>query len=327
MVLHRNLNKNARKHLYSQSRNDVFPNEVAEALGLDPHTFALLEVDFTKGLYHVLLEYIAEEGEDLGNDLIQKSAHSQSSDADCTKSATTGLYDALLPTKEAPRGVVSSLCVLHEQFSTVYDDSIAESECDSEEHKDAESVQADEIATIDEDDINEYFLPENFVPSVRGLRAPAKRKPTCGMGLGFAKVKVDGCCPVYVHHYSLGPPEERLMYRGIALACKEVSSLKKVCEAADDWNVKRNTISKESRKNRYALYRYKTDGHGSGWWSRQESKRSRPLNSVILKKGMLRAIAVDVKEFVSKGVKKWYRENGLPHRRSYLFYGPPGTGK
>lgn len=33
----------------------------------------------------------------------------------------------------------------------------------------------------------------------------------------------------------------------------------------------------------------------------------------------------DMKEFIDS--ESWYKEMGVPYRRSYLFYGPPGTGK
>ncbi|KAL4781840.1 BCS1 N terminal-domain-containing protein [Aspergillus varians] len=61
------------------------------------------------------------------------------------------------------------------------------------------------------------------------------------------------------------------------------------------------------------------------WSPLGEPRRKRPLNSVVLDKGVKERIVEDVKDFLSSG--KWYHERGIPYRRGYLLYGPPGTGK
>jgi chaperone BCS1 len=54
-------------------------------------------------------------------------------------------------------------------------------------------------------------------------------------------------------------------------------------------------------------------------------RRKRPLNSVILDKGIMENLINDVDRFVSR--PKWYIDRGIPYRRGYLLYGPPGSGK
>ncbi|KAL4921928.1 BCS1 N terminal-domain-containing protein [Aspergillus aurantiobrunneus] len=61
------------------------------------------------------------------------------------------------------------------------------------------------------------------------------------------------------------------------------------------------------------------------WTPFGEPRRKRPLDSVILDKGVKERIVEDVKDFLSSG--KWYHDRGIPYRRGYLLYGPPGTGK
>jgi chaperone BCS1 len=54
-------------------------------------------------------------------------------------------------------------------------------------------------------------------------------------------------------------------------------------------------------------------------------RRKRPLNSVILDRGIKERIVSDVRDFL--GSQKWYIDRGIPYRRGYLLYGPPGSGK
>ena len=46
---------------------------------------------------------------------------------------------------------------------------------------------------------------------------------------------------------------------------------------------------------------------------------------MILDSQITETVLEDMKEFIDS--EKWYKEMGVPYRRSYLFYGPPGTGK
>lgn len=55
------------------------------------------------------------------------------------------------------------------------------------------------------------------------------------------------------------------------------------------------------------------------------ARRRRPLQSVILAKGIAENLMSDIREFLGSG--KWYQDRGIPYRRGYMLYGPPGTGK
>ena len=61
------------------------------------------------------------------------------------------------------------------------------------------------------------------------------------------------------------------------------------------------------------------------WEQFGEPRRKRPLESVILAKGVKEQIVDDVKDFLNSS--KWYYDRGIPYRRGYLLYGPPGSGK
>ncbi|KAF2107916.1 mitochondrial chaperone Bcs1 [Lophiotrema nucula] len=64
---------------------------------------------------------------------------------------------------------------------------------------------------------------------------------------------------------------------------------------------------------------------GPDWQQFGEPKRKRPLDSVVLERGVKERIVEDVRAFVAS--RTWYLDRGIPYRRGYLLYGPPGTGK
>ncbi|KAI9015981.1 hypothetical protein DFJ74DRAFT_757833 [Hyaloraphidium curvatum] len=68
---------------------------------------------------------------------------------------------------------------------------------------------------------------------------------------------------------------------------------------------------------------FAADGYGN--WRRTRSRPVRPLESVVMERGVKVEILRDVVEFL--GSENWYGNRGIPYRRGYLFYGPPGTGK
>lgn len=63
----------------------------------------------------------------------------------------------------------------------------------------------------------------------------------------------------------------------------------------------------------------------TSWEKFGEPRRKRPLDSVVLDKGVKERIISDVKGFL--GSARWYYDRGIPYRRGYLLHGPPGSGK
>ncbi|RAL06792.1 BCS1 and AAA domain-containing protein [Aspergillus homomorphus CBS 101889] len=62
-------------------------------------------------------------------------------------------------------------------------------------------------------------------------------------------------------------------------------------------------------------------------WAGLQSKRPRPLSTVIVEPDIKRALIADLTDFLRPRTRSWYHERGIPYRRGYLFQGPPGTGK
>jgi len=67
------------------------------------------------------------------------------------------------------------------------------------------------------------------------------------------------------------------------------------------------------------------NARGVTWERFGNPRQKRPLDSVILEKGVKERIVADIQDFI--GSAKWYADRGVPYRRGYLLYGPPGTGK
>lgn len=63
----------------------------------------------------------------------------------------------------------------------------------------------------------------------------------------------------------------------------------------------------------------------SEWERFGEPRRKRPIESVVLDKGLQEKIVSDIKDFLRSG--NWYLDRGVPYRRGYLLHGPPGSGK
>ena len=63
----------------------------------------------------------------------------------------------------------------------------------------------------------------------------------------------------------------------------------------------------------------------TSWEKFGEPRRKRPMESVILDRGIKERIVADVKHFLSSA--NWYFDRGIPYRRGYLLHGPPGSGK
>lgn len=68
------------------------------------------------------------------------------------------------------------------------------------------------------------------------------------------------------------------------------------------------------------IYSYSGD-----YWTNNENRKVRPLNSVILKTGQMEKIVSSIESFLKSEGR--YISKGIPYRKGYLFSGPPGTGK
>ncbi|CAE7214889.1 hypothetical protein PTNB73_07838 [Pyrenophora teres f. teres] len=80
-------------------------------------------------------------------------------------------------------------------------------------------------------------------------------------------------------------------------------------------------IYQQSQEGKTVIY----NSMGTMWQPFGDAKRKRPLDSVVLERGVKERIVEDMEAFIAS--RKWYLDRGIPYRRGYLLYGPPGTGK
>eukprot|EP01133_Synstelium_polycarpum_P020525 gene20525-24641_t len=64
---------------------------------------------------------------------------------------------------------------------------------------------------------------------------------------------------------------------------------------------------------------------GAEWRRFGHPRKKRPVDTVVLDKGVAATIIDDVTRFLAN--QSWYTARGIPYRRGYLLHGPPGTGK
>ena len=62
-----------------------------------------------------------------------------------------------------------------------------------------------------------------------------------------------------------------------------------------------------------------------GSWRKVDSRKARPLSSLVFDDGMADRLLLDITEF--RESRDWYLRMGIPYHRGYLLSGPPGNGK
>ena len=85
--------------------------------------------------------------------------------------------------------------------------------------------------------------------------------------------------------------------------------------------IEAHRLAQQSSEGKTIVYQ----ARATSWEKFGEPRRKRPIESVILDKGVKERVIADVKGFLDSA--KWYYERGIPYRRGYLLYGPPGSGK
>ncbi|KAI9661005.1 MAG: hypothetical protein M1821_009332 [Bathelium mastoideum] len=89
----------------------------------------------------------------------------------------------------------------------------------------------------------------------------------------------------------------------------------------EDLFAEAHQMAQQMKEGKTVLY----TSHMAEWRPFGQPKRKRPIDSVVLEKGLKERMIDDIKAFLS--ARTWYLDRGIPYRRGYLLYGPPGTGK
>lgn len=89
----------------------------------------------------------------------------------------------------------------------------------------------------------------------------------------------------------------------------------------EDLFLEAHKLAQQSTEGKTIVY----TARSTSWERFGEPRRKRPIESVVLDKGIKEHVVTDVKDFLASN--KWYYERGIPYRRGYLLHGPPGSGK
>ena len=89
----------------------------------------------------------------------------------------------------------------------------------------------------------------------------------------------------------------------------------------EDLFTEAHRLAQQSTEGKTIVY----TARSTSWERFGEPRRKRPIESVILDKGVRESILADVRDFLQSG--PWYYSRGIPYRRGYLLHGPPGSGK
>ncbi|KAL9006023.1 MAG: hypothetical protein Q9188_001201 [Gyalolechia gomerana] len=89
----------------------------------------------------------------------------------------------------------------------------------------------------------------------------------------------------------------------------------------EDLFLEAHQLAQKSVEGKTIVYTART----TSWERFGEPRRKRPLESVILDKGVKERVVADLKDFLRS--ERWYYDRGIPYRRGYLLHGPPGSGK
>ena len=143
-------------------------------------------------------------------------------------------------------------------------------------------------------------------------------------------------------HFALipGPGRHILRYRNAFLAVNRVRETKSLDRASgrpwetvtlttlysqrhifEDLFTEAHKLAQQSTEGKTIVY----TARSTSWERFGEPRRKRPIESVILDKGVKESISADVKDFLRSS--QWYYSRGIPYRRGYLLHGPPGSGK
>jgi len=80
----------------------------------------------------------------------------------------------------------------------------------------------------------------------------------------------------------------------------------------------------QTEEHKFTCYRWHVQYQ---YWRHEETAVARPIQSVVLPAAIKDKLLDDLDDFVARGTARWYREHGIPYKRSYLLFGVPGAGK
>jgi len=113
------------------------------------------------------------------------------------------------------------------------------------------------------------------------------------------------------------PSSKKGMFKPECMTIKILGRSRKVAQQLLD-DARELSHPKGERRTAIMAYRY-------GDWGSTVERRPRPIESVILKRGIMEEVVCEIDKFLKR--EQWYIDRGIPYRLGIEFYGPPGSGK
>ena len=189
--------------------------------------------------------------------------------------------------------------------------------------------------------VNRYIKDMGFVVDTNGLVAGLKKEDEDPWYISIFKKKDPNEMPEI--QYKPGPGIRKITHKGRTLWIKHSNGKTMIlghdrvpttpqyiditARGTDNAIIKdfiQTAIDHCMQKDNEAVEVYELHPWGLGW-NLAQSKKPRPIQSVVLDSGLTNQIIDDITLFQKS--PQWYKKKGVPYRRGYLLYGPPGTGK
>mmetsp|Transcript_2087 Transcript_2087/g.6280 ORF Transcript_2087/g.6280 Transcript_2087/m.6280 type:complete len:501 (+) Transcript_2087:93-1595(+) len=143
------------------------------------------------------------------------------------------------------------------------------------------------------------------------------------LGLGFFRFEWEGQEFAALHQRLGQPVTHRSNYTDIftnLVLYAKVDEADMLGEFVSDLIIQ----SERTRPGKVNLFEYNPE---HSHWHHRGTCQARPMDSVVMEAQKKQQLMDDVKDFLNRDTRKWYRKHGIPHKRGYLFFGTPGAGK
>merc|ERR1719217_434124 len=137
------------------------------------------------------------------------------------------------------------------------------------------------------------------------------RNTACELGLGVFE-QVHNGEKIHVLHQTLG---EVVGTDCGATLLKSLVLLATTIDVITDYCDKLIEEADRAQDFKFNVFKFQVQHQ---YWRLSEVVEARPIESVVLPAALKQRMIDDLDEFTSRDSKKWYREHGIPYKRSYL---------
>jgi len=172
-------------------------------------------------------------------------------------------------------------------------------------------------------DTQMYLYGNDSDDDDRFAREKSPGSTSLGLGLGLHKYNFSDT-DIYILYHVIGRPvgtSNAVQTKDVILLFVESQAhsdkIQKFVEHIIEWD-------EQTYESTFNIYKYHAKYN---YWGKLGVKIARPMDSVVLPKDVKIQFTKDLEDFLAPETFRWYKDHGIPYKRSYLLYGPPGSGK